>query len=445
MHLQVSNKRFKNSYSAKSKARNGIKLFLCIATSILFTACSEEKIEVNSKTVVTTSPLDFTRFDIASGLSYSYGFSIEDFDNDDKLDISYFDSWVVTRKKFRQEPGAKGHIKWNDGDDSLIVENELFEFSGSPIKSVFLVERQIPLDINGDNYSDIVAVANSHDAVIAYLNPGENKGAWKRLVLNQKIPAPVNLDAADIDGDGDIDLFVAMRFQESTDFQGTRQGLAWLENNQNPDGQWSYHEIDTSDFFYDTRTVQAGDIDSDGLMDVLVSDSGTGNLAWLKQQSGGSWLRNKIKGIDSRMAHFGKLLDFNSDGELDILIPHKRGVSLLLNNGQGKSWTTQKIADFDTSWNSFITEVAAGDLDQDGQLDIVFASGKFVSGHKQSGGLYWASHKGGSWTLHNIHTDSESRLVGVQLADFDKDGDLDIISNTEYHANSIILWNNELK
>lgn len=396
-------------------------------------------------TAIETSPIAFSQYGLASGFSYSYGFSIYDYDADGKPDVSFFDSWVYSRAAIRKSPSVIGYMMWNSGERHTIVKDEVFEYARAQNPYVYLFERHIPVDVNNDGWMDIVGVVNSHDSVIAYLNPGTTVDPWSRQVLNRSTPGVVNLTAADIDGDGDTDLFVTMRVQ-TTSYPGPRQGVAWLEQSALSPIRWRYHTIDTSDNFYDTRTVEAGDIDRDGKIDVLVSDSGTGRLTWFTRPGDPSeWQRNDIDGVNTQMAHFSKLKDFDHDGEIDVIAAHQRGISWVRNEGSGASWKINPIAKFPPDWNLFITEVVTGDIDLDGKDDIIFTAGEFNVGTHHKGGVYWAREDQGVWHVYVVSTNPHSRLVGVQVVDFDGDGDLDIISNTEYEANGVTLWINRLQ
>src|SRR5690606_5144488 len=141
-------------------------------------------------------------------------------------------------------------------------------------------------------------------AVVGYLNRGET---WPRVVLSTETPGAVNIAAGDLNGDGRPDLVVAMREQKIDPAPG--RGLVWLENRA--DG-WRFHEIDTSDRWRDTRTVQIGDIDGDGRPDILATDFRTGHAAWFRN-TGTGWAHNPLP-VDTRNAHFGRLVDMNHDG-----------------------------------------------------------------------------------------------------------------------------------
>lgn len=379
-------------------------------------------------------------------MSYSYGFSISDYDGDGKPDISYFDSYTSGRARLRTTTGAIGHIVWNNGENDVIVPKETFDFTTGPNPDQFLFERHVPMDVNGDGRMDIVGVSNSHGAVVAYLNPGVHGQTWTRRVLSSVTPGAVNLTVADVNGDGKPDVIVAMR---NNSISGGPQtvGIAWLENTGSPTGEWIYHTIDTTPGnFGDPRTLQAGDIAQDGKTAVVVSDAVTGVLAWYSQTSPDHWQRHVIPGVNTANAHFGRLVDMDGDGQLDILLPVTQGVAWVRNVNKGTSWEYHPIVQFtDPNWSNVVTEVAAGDVHHDGTLDVVFTVGSLTGGvtTPRSGGLYIAHMGSGTWQVNQVYT-TQNNVVGVQLVDFDGSGYLDIVSNTEYQQNSVTLWKNEL-
>jgi hypothetical protein len=391
--------------------------------------------------------LQFVRYDFSGSLSYSYGFSIADYDGDGKPDISYFDSYTSGRGRLRTVTGAIGHMLWNNGQNDIIVPNETFEFTTSLNPAEFLFERHVAADINGDGRLDIVGVSNSHGSVVAYINPGVHGQPWVRQVLSSHTPGPVNLAVADVNGDGRPDVVVAMRYQPSSNASGAQVGIAWLENTGSASGEWIYHTIDTTPNNYaDPRTVQAADINGDGKVEVVTSDSGTGVLAWYSQNSPDNWTRHVIAGINTTNAHFGRLVDMDGDGQLDILQPVTKGVAWVRNVNKASSWEVHPIMQFiDQNWANIVSEVAAGDLHHDGTRDVVFAVGSLAGGvtARHTGGVYIAHQDAGAWKVSQLYFTPDS-VVGLQLVDFDGSGYLDVVSNTEYQQNAVTLWKNEL-
>lgn len=419
------------------------------ATTIAPGATVAPGVTGTSTTLAQIQPTDLTfqRYDLRSGMSYSYGFSIGDFDGDGRPDISYFDSYTSKRARLSTSVGAVGYIRFNTGASEVIVNDETFDFQTNATNSnEFLFERHVAVDITGDGLPDIVGVSNSHGAVVAYINPGVKNVPWVRRVLSSNTPGAVNLTVADVNGDGLPDVIVAMRYQPSSTQTGAQVGIAWLENTGKPTGEWIYHTIDSSTAnFQDPRTVQAGDINQDGKMDVVTSDAVTGLVAWYEQITPDNWVRHVITGVSTLNAHFGRVLDMDGDGQLDILLPVTHGVAWLRNVNKGASWEVNSIVQFtDPTWSNIVTEVAPGDLHSDGTLDVVFSVGSLKGSVNDvfSGGLYVAHQLNSQWNVTAVDIGWNS-CVGVQLVDFNGDGLVDIVSNNEYQQNAVTLWLNQ--
>lgn len=396
---------------------------------------------------VPPTDLSFIRYDIAAGLSYSYGFSVGNYDGTGQPAISYFDSYTSGRARLRTSAGAIGHVMYNNGENDIIIADETFPGLSTTNPDEFLLEREVAIDVNGDGKLDIVGVSNSHGAVVAYINPGAHNTPWGRRVLSSVTPGPVNLTVADVNGDGLPDIIVAMRYQPDSNPAGAKVGIAWLENTGKPTGEWIYHEIDTvPGNFADPRTLQAGDINKDGKIDVVVSDAVTGQVAWYQQLSPVSWARHTIPGVDVSNAHFGRVLDMDGDGSLDILLPVNKGVSWLRNVNNGASWEVHPIVEFtDSNWVNIVTEVAAGNLHHDGAIDVVFSVGQLTGGYStvRSGGVYIAHLVGSVWSVGRVYQ-TENNVCCLDLIDFDSTGVMSIVSNAEYQQNGITLWQNQL-
>lgn len=422
---------------------NGSELAPAVAASALPTLNPVQAV----RTSVGLTDLSFIRYDIAAGLSYSYGFSVGDYDGTGLQAISYFDSYGSGRARLRSQTGAIGHVMYNDGENDIIYPDETFPGLTTTNPDEFLLEREVAIDVNGDGKMDIAGVSNSHGAVVAYINPGTHNTTWARRVLSSKTPGPVNLTVADVNGDGLPDIIVAMRFQPDSNPSGSTIGIAWLENTGLPTGEWIYHPIDTTASHWgDPRTVQAGDINKDGKIDVVTSDAVTGTVAWYEQVTPTQWTRHVIAGVNTQNAHFGRVLDMDGDGLLDILVPVTAGVTWLRNQNNGASWEVHPIVQFtDSDWVNIVTETVAGDLHHNGSRDVVFSVGQLTGGYAtvRSGGVYIAHPTGSTWSVTRVYQ-TENNVCCMDLIDFDGTGVLSIVSNAEYQQNGITVWQNQL-
>jgi hypothetical protein len=170
----------------------------------------------------------------------------------------------------------------------------------------------------------------------------------------------------------------------------------------------------------------------------------TGTLAVYEQVTPDQWVRVIIPGVNTINAHFGHVVDMDGDGLPDILQPVFQGLVWVRNLSKGTAWEVHSIVQFtDPNWSNLVTEAVAGDVHHDGTLDVVFTVGQLTGGvtTRRQGGLYIAHMVPPSWQVRQVYT-TQNNVVGVQLADFDGSGYLDIVSNTEYQQNSVTLWKN---
>ena len=379
------------------------------------------------------SQIKFSQYALTPSMSYSYGFSVGDFSGSGKPEIAYADSWVITRQLFRKKPEAilKIHSMANG---SRVIFNEDMSFSELPATPVALLERQIAFDYDDDGDLDVVAVINSHGAVIVYVNPGIGGGEWERDVLTKNVNGVVNLAIEDIDGDGDADLVVAMRNNLGS-VESNVAGVAWLENSRRTkNSNWILHDIDFWKGFKDVRTLLIAGVDDDELDDIIITDSGRAYV-YVNRAKSGEWERGLIENIDTTGLTYGASHDINGDGKKDFIYANLSGLYWA---DFSKGWRTpliEQIAAF-TGTNNRVSDIAVGDIDLDGSIDIVYS---FLGGS-----ILWSQVKDKKWVSYWVDS-MASRYVGITLSDHDSDGDLDVIANIEYDGNMIVLFENKLQ
>ncbi len=221
-----------------------------------------------SLATASAGPIRFTARTILTGMTYSYGFAVADFNRDGRPDISFFDSY--TGNSSRTPAGVIGYVQYNGGSLTTIVDND--PMPELPFTGVLLLERQVAVDVNGDSYLDIVGVLNSHEHVMAYINPGPAGGKWARRTLASGLPNPINIASGDIDGDGDPDIAINMRVNSDSSDSEPR-GIVWLENPGSGNAAWTTRRI-TQDSY--SRSLVLADIDGNGILDVVASDNQSG-------------------------------------------------------------------------------------------------------------------------------------------------------------------------
>jgi VCBS repeat protein/ASPIC/UnbV protein len=227
------------------------------------------------------------------------------------------------------------------------------------------------------------------------------------------------LSWVDYDGDGDLDLFVAFRDRPNAFFR-------------NDGGRFTDIAADIG--LADKRKSVGAvwfDYDEDGDLDLYVANM-DGDANALYRNDGGHFTD---VAADRGVAWGGRApndstngtvrpcaADVNGDGHLDIITANYGKNGLFLNKGKGV------FEDASTAWwvdtDSRFDSCALDDFDNDGRLDL-YVNGTVTGGVSYRDFLYRnvGSH------FEDVTPDNIKALQadhGVQWADFDRDGDVDL-------------------
>ena len=220
------------------------------------------------------------------------------------------------------------------------------------------------------------------------------------------------LKLGDLDGDGDLDLFVAMLKTPCLVFRNDGKG-GFTDSGQQLGNNASF-------------AVALGDLDGDGDLDAFVCNSDDQEDAiWLNDGRG--MFQRSPQTFPPSSSNDVALADVDGDKDLDVVVSNWKGsVEIWINDGTGKFANRQTISRIGN------TGVALGDLDGDGDADLVMTS---IRGDNR----VWLNDGQGHFT------DSEQSLeldesTSVAIGDLDRDGDLDLFL-TGNHGNRI--WFND--
>jgi hypothetical protein len=292
-------------------------------------------------------------------------------------------------------------------------------------------------DYNGDGLMDLAITTGGwlynekyYNDVAVMLGVGE--GITKpSQVFGDLDQGPVSIDAADLDGDGDLDLATA-------NLKGT---IAVFVN----DGQGVFGDPLYFSSGDGATCLRLGDIDGDGRVDALTMDKVSKTLSILKNTTPMPGLppifalaqQIPIGGVPTSIIAESpratmSLGDMDGDGDLDAVLPGQGWIRVAINDGAGtfELWPT-KI----TNPGAVAYCVELADVDLDGDLDIA------------SIGQYWEKlflHKNASangqlafepvetHSLANTKGPGDDDLVSLTVGDFDGDGYPDLaIGNRE--------------
>ena len=241
-----------------------------------------------------------------------------------------------------------------------------------------------------------------------------------------EIPAPAHVTAIDFDGDGDLDLLVAALgvLMPSNNRVGS---VMLLEN----DGAQRFTTRVLAERIARVADVEAGDLDGDGDLDLAVAGFGydDGDTSWLENKGGWKFEQHVLLRLSGAIN--AVVTDLNGDGRPDIvaLISQEwEEIWAFVNDGGGR-FTQQMIwgstnADFGSSW------ISVADMDRDGDPDIVYSNGDAFdyapANSRPWQGVQWLENAGNlQFTFHRL-----ADLPGAsspQAGDIDGDGDLDVV------------------
>ncbi|MFM2069331.1 MAG: hypothetical protein RLZZ584_4240, partial [Pseudomonadota bacterium] len=188
--------------------------------------------------------------------------------------------------------------------------------------------------------------------------------------------------------------------------------------------------------------VQVGDVTGDGKLDIVTFNDLSSSVSVLAGNGAGQFGTPKVLGLGTgaTTAVGGALADMNNDGRLDIISANvgSSNVSIFTSLGNG-SFSAPAVVQVDVveAGVTKARELAIGDLNKDGWNDIVTTN---PGNHTVS--VLMSDGKGGlKPDLIRLGTGATSPF-GVELADVNGDGRLDIItSNFTSHNVSVITAN----
>ncbi|MFN0207193.1 MAG: FG-GAP repeat domain-containing protein [Planctomycetota bacterium] len=373
---------------------------------------------------------------------YISDLKLAELDNDGDLDL------ITTN----QESG-RITVSLGDGAGSFITNSRYF---AAPLITNSMQSFDL-IDLNGDGFPDAVTANGNHQTISVLLGNGTGGFLAPALFTAAEKPRVVRL--GDLNGDGDPDAahvsfmnpVVTVRFGDGAGGVGAPQSYNILKgttdlniHDLNGDGApdllagmpapHSFFSIlfgaGNGNFNNPVNfptsggpawATAAGDLNHDGALDIIISDSSNDGIRVSLAAGGGSFAPSVFYSVPNSPGGVA-IGDLNADGNLDVVESNANEEYIYIFSGNGSG--TLSSAVIHNTPGVRASDFAIGDMNADGRTDITVSSGytdNMTILRGQPGGIY---SDGGSYSIASNYE--------ICISDLDADGHTDVVGI--YHS-----------
>lgn len=335
---------------------------------------------------------------------------------------------------------------WEEGGRTKAYINPGYEGVKDPWPAVLVaetpdVEDAVFADLDGDGAVDVISSTEGNSKKIfvswAPTDPDDYLDASKWT--SEVIPASDGLTRwmfampMQVDGVNGLDLIVGSKDPNAA--------IGWFKAPANPRNMsgWIWYPISPATWI---MSLYLRDMDGDGDQDIVTSDRKSGEtrgVRWLENPGQGSaqnllWDNHYMGGTDVEVL-FMDMVDLDGDGLEDVVVPEYSNQKIIY---------IRRLDATGLNWESHIIDLPAeagrakavrvGDVNGDGQLDIVHSSNTSSGGGND--GIIWMTPKtaltDSEWEWHVLSgANGKKKFDRIELLDLDGDGDLDVLTCEE--------------
>ena len=332
----------------------------------------------------------------------------------------------------------------------------------TPANEDFWLNAAAPADVDGDGDLDLAVMGfyvvygvSATDRLVLFINEGPApNGEWtfsrQEVDLQGMYSGPTDLAWGDYDGDGDPDLAVGSAGETAIFNNGA--GVLSRTTIALP----GYLEDSNYNGAYDLRSLTWADFDNDGDLDLLIPssfDMNTGQYSTKLMRNdqlneSGEWIfTDTAAAIDPTLHGQSSWADDDGDGDLDLFLVH-------VDNAFGDGW----IRRFENSPSGFsgtdLLDIKVdygtadwGDFDADDDMDVLVAGSIQEADGSYATALRIYHNQNGSMVPETLAFDDFTfwlDLHAATWADYDSDGDFDILLTGNHVANGEIVGKSDI-
>ena len=287
---------------------------------------------------------------------------------------------------------------------------------------------RVHADVNQDGLLDFYVINNNANG--GWLGWFESRADGQPSVQHLIAGGPEDgllfaagdLDAADVDGDGDVDV-LGPRHGGEWGRAGEPCFVYWYEN-----PGWEPHYIGS--FPNVVKDFNLEDLNGDGKVDLAGTCFDSHRMVVFRQESPDQWVQ--VANIHVPNLHEGQDVgDVDGDGDKDVIST----AYWFENPGHAMTgkWEVHNIdpywnSDHGRTWEYNATKIYCADIDGDDRDEVFISCSELF---RTRVAWYDLAPAKGNWTMHLIGLNEFAHTL--QVGDVDADGDLDVLSGNNAH------------